>query len=187
MRIVERSLVWRGMDEQTLEHLRLWRHDDGWSFEGTVVAVLDERPTSARYEVVLDRAWITRSVVARQSRGSETTTIQLHADAERRWWHGSTELEHLRGCLDIDLSVTPATNTLPIRRLRLAPGESARVVAVWLRFPSLEIRRLAQTYTRLDDDRYRYQSEGGFEAELSVDELGLVRRYGDLWETLAAE
>jgi hypothetical protein len=187
MRVLQRSLIWRRLDVPSLEHCRWWRLDDGWSLEGTVVAVQAERPTSVRYEVVLDSSWTTRSVIVRQSRGSDTTTIQLRADGERRWWDGSTELEELRGHHDIDLGITPATNTLPIRRLRLDPGDGADVVAVWVRFPQLEVRTLRQSYTRASGDRYHYRSEGGFEAELTVDDLGIVTRYAEIWEMLTAE
>ena len=43
-----------------------------------------------------------------------------------------------------------------------------------MRFPSLAVEKTKQTYTRLDEFTYRYAS-GTFEAELVVDEDGLVR------------
>jgi hypothetical protein len=184
MRDLQRSLIWRRFDAPSLEHCRLWRLDDGWSLEGTVVAVQDERATTVRYEIVLDSSWVTRGVIVRQSLDSDTATIQLRADGERRWWDGSTELEEMRGHLDVDLGITPATNTLPIRRLRLEPGDNADVVAVWIRFPHLEVRTLRQSYTRAAGERYHYRSEGGFEAELTVDEFGIVTRYAEIWEMI---
>jgi hypothetical protein len=60
-------------------------------------------------------------------------------------------------------------------------------VAVWVRFPQLEVRTLRQSYTRASGDRYHYRSEGGFEAELTVDDLGIVTRYAEIWEMLSAE
>ncbi len=90
--------------------------------------------------------------------------------------------DDLAGCIDVDLGITPSTNTLPIRRLNLQVGESADVTAAWVRFPELTVEPLAQRYTRLDERRYRYESTTGFSAELEVDELGLVVRYGDIWE-----
>jgi hypothetical protein len=53
-----------------------------------------------------------------------------------------------------------------------------------VKFPGLEIQPLAQTYTRLSENRYRYESPG-FSAELHVDELGLVITYKNGWERLA--
>jgi len=97
------------------------------------------------------------------------------------------EIPAVAGCLDVDLAFTPATNILPLRRLRLAVGESREMTAAWVRFPDLSVEPLAQRYTRLDEGRVRYESrDGAFTAELEVDELGLVERYPPLWERVAA-
>ncbi len=53
----------------------------------------------------------------------------------------------------------------------------------WLvRFPQLEVARLAQRYTRLRERLYRYESRSGaFTALDEVDELGLVVDYEGMW------
>jgi uncharacterized protein len=86
----------------------------------------------------------------------------------------------------VDLAVTPATNTLPIRRLDLQIGHSASVTAAWIRFPELEIQPLSQRYTRLAKNTYRYESDPGFSTEIRVDDLGLVTYYRGGWERIAA-
>ncbi|MGH2487944.1 MAG: putative glycolipid-binding domain-containing protein [Ktedonobacterales bacterium] len=56
--------------------------------------------------------------------------------------------------------------------------------AALVRFPSLEIRLLGQTYTRLDERTYRYESDTGFRAEIVVDEVGFVVTYPGGWDRL---
>ena len=80
------------------------------------------------------------------------------------------------GCTDVDLGLSPSTNTLPIRRLNLAIGASHTIQAAWVVFPELSVQKAAQTYTRVDEFTYRYSS-GTFEAELGVDDDGLVTSY----------
>ena len=76
-----------------------------------------------------------------------------------------------------------STNLLPIRRLNLAVGQRAIVRAAWLRFPTFNLEPLEQTYTRLDQQTYRYESGGGtFVAELKVNDFGLVTDYPGGWE-----
>jgi hypothetical protein len=95
-------------------------------------------------------------------------------------------LPDLKGCIDVDFSLTPSTNTLPIRRLHLAVGESRELTAAWVRFPELTVEPLAQRYTRLAERRYRYESiVSGFTAELEVDDLGLVVTYEGIWQRVA--
>ena len=81
--------------------------------------------------------------------------------------------------------MTPATNTLPIRRLALPVGKTEAVTAAWVKFPDLEIQPLAQRYTRLGENRYRYESDTGFSVEIELDEMGLVTLYPGGWERLA--
>ena len=88
----------------------------------------------------------------------------------------------LAGCEDIDLSFTPATNLLPVRRLSLAVGENSKVRAAWFRFPELDVQVLDQIYTRLDGNRFLYQSaDRTFERILTVDQSGFVTDYPGLW------
>ena len=69
----------------------------------------------------------------------------MTVDDERRWWSAGAELVAFRGCDDVDLGITPVTNTLPIRRLHLAIGETRAVTAAWLQFPDSERSRLLNT------------------------------------------
>ena len=78
---------------------------------------------------------------------------------------------------DVDLAVTPATNTLAIRRLSLQVGSSVSGIAAWIKFPELTVQLLSQRYTRLAQNTYRYESNTGFSAEIVLDDLGLVTAY----------
>ena len=91
----------------------------------------------------------------------------------------------MRGCQDVDLSVTPATNTRPIRRLDLDIGKSESVTAAWIKIPDLKVQLLSQRYTRVAKNTYRYESATGFSAEITVDDLGLVITYAGGWERIA--
>jgi uncharacterized protein len=94
------------------------------------------------------------------------------------------ELPEVGGCRDVDLAVTPATNTLPIRRLDLGIGMSQSVTAAWIKFPELDLQLLSQRYTRIAENIYRYDSDPGFSADIVVDDLGLVINYPGGWERI---
>jgi uncharacterized protein len=102
------------------------------------------------------------------------------------WCCSGQEVAEVRGCLDADLSVTPATNPLPIGRLDLGIGKSKSVTAAWVKFPELELQPLIQRYIRTAKNTHRYESDTGFSAEILVDDLGLVTSYPGGWERIAA-
>ena len=113
--------------------------------------------------------------------GATSIDTAITVDTHGRWWHDERECPAVAGCIDVDLNFSPSTNLLPIRRLRLGVGQSAAVRAAWLRFPSFALEPFEQTYRRLGPARYRYESAGGFSAELDVDDAGFPVRYGDIW------
>jgi hypothetical protein len=114
--------------------------------------------------------------------GSRTIDVAVAVDAARHWRLGDVDCPAVAGCVDIDLAFSPSTNSLPIRRLALAPGREARVRAAWLRFPELTLEPLEQRYHRLDATTYRYESDGGaFTADLRTNAAGFVTRYPGLW------
>lgn len=129
--------------------------------------------------------WRTRSARVEGEVGGSPIPFAFAADGTGRWLDDGDPVPDLSGCLDIDLGFTPATNTLPIRRLDLAIGESAPVRSAWLRFPELRLEPLEQTYTREAERRFRYMAlvDGEpFIARLDVDAFGRVVRYAGLWE-----
>jgi hypothetical protein len=83
------------------------------------------------------------------------------------------------------IGFTPATNTLPIRRLDLAVGETRPVRSAWLRFPELRLEPLEQTCTRETAQSFRYRGDRRrrtFEARLDTDAFGRVLMYEGFWE-----
>ena len=181
-----RTLLWRDLRQPGLEHFRLREDAAGARLTGAVVALVDGAPLRVEYDVECTRTWATRAVRVAAWHGEERRRrrLELVVDAEHRWWRqGGVEVAGVAGCVDVDLGVTPSTNTLPIRRLGLAVGESAEVTAAWVRFPELTVRPLAQRYTRTGERTYRYESgDGAFVANLEVDDRGLVVRYPPGWE-----
>lgn len=180
---VIRSLLWTRRDQISLEYFQLQQSLDDIRLSGTVLTSHDGEPLRVEYTVHCDPSWATRSARVSLTLGSASRELTLIADDHRRWWSEGQELPAVAGCLDVDISLSPSTNTLPIRRLSLAPGDARDVVAAWIRFPELTVEPLPQRYARTGDFLYRYASAGGtFTADIEVDDLGLVVRYPLAWE-----
>jgi hypothetical protein len=167
-----------------MEHCALEASPSGNQLGGVVVLPIDGMPGHVEYRVEADVRWRTRSaeVVIAMAGGRR---IALTSDGAGRWTVDGSAAPELDGCLDVDLGFTPSTNTLPIRRLALEIGARADVSAAWVRFPGFTVERLEQSYERLEAARWRYRSSS-FEADLLVDDAGLVTMYGDgIWSTAA--
>jgi ribosomal protein S18 acetylase RimI-like enzyme len=177
------SVLWRRLDQPGHDAARLERRPDGWRLAGTALLQEDARPCRLDYEVHCDANWHTRSALVAGWIGAESVCLELSTDGTGHWQLNGAAQPQVAGCLDLDLAFTPATNTLPIRRLNLEIGAAAPVPAAWLRFPKLTLEQLEQVYTRTGEREYRYESDGGrFVAPLSVSDAGLITRYGELWQ-----
>ncbi len=110
--------------------------------------------------------------------------LHLLTDGQGNWATGNGEpLPSLNGCVDVDLAGTAFTNTLPIRRLDWAAGQSRELKMAYVPFDSFQPVVDGQVYACLEPGRrFLYQaSDRSFQAELSVDADGLVTDYPSLF------
>jgi len=173
-------VLWQASDGGS-EVCVLERAGRGRRLRGTVLTHEAKQPIELRYAVTVDSAWATTDVeVLVAFAGADLREVaELGA-----LWSGSERPSEYRDCVDVDLSFTPATNTLPIRRLALDVGEEAEIHVAWLVWPELDVRPVRQRYARLGKNRYRY-TQDDFQAELVVDDEGLVLDYEGLWRAVA--
>lgn len=174
-----RRVAWRRSDEvESDEHATVTIRDTGLSMVGTVLGAEAGIPVRIEYRVMTEGSGLTTAAHVRDLRGFEQRALTLERTAKGVWSVNGKVDRSLKGCTDVDLGCSPSTNTLPIRRLRLGVGASQSIQAAWVRFPELTVTKGIQTYTRLDEFTYRYDS-GTFSAELVVDDDGLVASYAD--------
>ena len=176
---------WRRVDVPGSEEARVERTSDGWRLTGALEVEDEGVAASLRYAIDCDEHWRTRAALIEGTASGMPIRVALVADGAGAWHRDGEPLPALDGALDVDLGFTPATNTLPIRRLALAVGETRPVRSAWLRFPELRLEPLEQTYTREAERVFRYRAmvDGEpFVARLDTDGFGRVLRYEGLWE-----
>lgn len=188
-----RTVSWRPETWAGDDTCSLYQLDGGWELDGEAQATVDGVPVEVKYTVRVDREWQTRVVQVRMKTVLPPTShrCSLKRDEFGSWTATSGNdrppLGRIQDLTDIDIQVTPSTNTLPVRRLNLAVGESAEVSAAWFRIPEFKLEPLRQRYTRTTEDTYRYESlNHDFTATLTVDDLGLVVNYDPGWVRLAS-
>jgi uncharacterized protein len=180
------DILWTLTDENHSysELCRVLDRDGHLRFAGTVLASEDAIPYELRYEVRTDARYRTEAAVITRVWPAPALEIALARDPDGRWRRGSQPLDGFDDCIDIDLGFSPCTNTLPIRRLELEVGERREIAVLWVLFPEFSLVRGEQTYERIGEDRYLYQS-GEFRARLQVNKDGLVLDYESLWTATA--
>ena len=177
---VNRSYRWTTEKGGGLEHVELDSGGADVTAEGVLIGPAGGRLFACSYALRCDERWQVRSLdvhVAGQG------TVCLRADGAGNWTDANgTPLPALQGCTDIDLSGSPFTNTLPIRRLGDALRDRQEIRVAYIDLPKLDVQPASQAYTRLAPDRVRFDSlSRPFSAELEVDADGLVLHYPGLF------
>ena len=158
---------WQGHERDSLEVLQL--------DHGQARSEVSFGSMVWRYEIRLD-GWVTTAATV------GTLSLEHRADG---WIVDGAARPDLDAAIDVDIVLTPFTNTLPIRRRPLEIGEHADFVMAWVDVPSLEVSADPQRYTRLDATHYRFESlDSDFTRDLEVDADGIVVSYPGLFDRL---
>jgi uncharacterized protein len=177
-------ILWRRLDLPGHDAATLQPGARGVVLSG--MAVFQEGgPTALAYLVQADSNWKTTEGRVWGWHGHKAIELRLHRDDLGTWTMNGALCPAVDGCMDLDLSFTPATNLLPLRRLGLRVGQSAEVRSAWLEWPEVRLSPLVQRYARRSDTEYDYESDlpGGelFRSTLRVQPEGWVLDYGGLW------
>ena len=187
---MERQVMWSPWTGPGLEHLRLLQRQEDIVADGLILGVQEQMPFRVRHEIRCDLQWRVRAIQLSLLDGSSHSLV-FFTDGVGNWTTESGEaIPSLKGCLDVDISATPFTNTLPVRRLALQPGSSATLSMVYVTIPQMHVEVTQQRYTCLEitssGGRYLYESlvdgVSSFTAELPVDQDGLVLDYPELFK-----
>jgi len=176
---------WRPEEGTGLEHLVLRATPEGFSVRSRVIGETDGQPHAFAYEIDLDGNW---RVLAFAIESVDGRSRSYRSPSEGCWQDGEgNALPVFDGCVDIDLSFTCFTNSLPVRRMNFAKGQAREFSMLWMPSDTLEPFVDEQRYTcREPGRRFHYEAtDGTFEAEITFDDYGLVTDYPGLFRRMA--
>lgn len=182
--------MWSHLDMPGMEHFRIAMYPEEIVADGLVLGLENDTAYRLRYKIRCDLQWRVRH--AEISIVNDNRGLSLSPLGEGRWFDESGGgIPVLDGCLDVDITATPFTNTLSIRRLALKQGESADIQVAYITIPELQVTVDEQRYTCVDagdtGSRYKFEQRGsGFTATIRVDTDGLVEEYPELFRRVWA-
>jgi hypothetical protein len=185
---MQRMCRWTTEEGEGLEHFTLAQTEEGFAADGVIVgpsfgAMFTGELFGCSYAVRCDARWRVRRVQLRVAGGA---TLLLRGDGEGHWSGVDGDpLPALDGCIDIDITGTPFTNTLPIRRLGERLHERQEIHVAYITLPEASVAPSRQAYTALGAGRYLFESlSHPFQAEIVTDADGLVVDYPGLFRRI---
>lgn len=184
------EVIWEQTVENGLEHLVL-KQDENIEADGLALGMIEGAAYRIKYQIICDLDWGVKRVKVEDLLNHNELDFLKKSEGV---WTGERgrSIDELNGCTDVDIMITPFTNTLPIRRLKLALHESKEISVVYFSVPDLTVSKLDQRYTflsqRKDHQVYKYESLfSGFTSDIKVDAAGLVIEYPGIFKMVWKE
>jgi hypothetical protein len=139
------------------------------------------------YIIRTDLNWRTLFFDIKSRHSNTIQHLSYESDGGWNWSSNRRILHEFKNCIDIDIPLTPFTNTLPINRLKLESGQRKEISVIYIDLLNNKITPVTQQYVRLSTTKYHYENvPNDFEADIEVDQDGYVIDYPQLFVRTAA-
>lgn len=179
---METNILWAGREYYSLENCLVATTEKGTEINSVIVGRYKQKIYRVEYQIKVNLNWETVFFDVKSQHSDQIKYFQFESDGKGNWMSSGKPAPQLEGCIDLDIPLTPFTNTLPINRLKLTPQASREIQVIYLDLLKQQVKPVRQKYTRLSDSTYQYENiPNDFEAVITVDELGLVVDYPQLF------
>lgn len=176
------NIIWKSAYYHSEEHCVCTQSAEGNTISSTIAGHVKQMKFEVTYTIDTNCEWETIRTKITSSVNARISRWQLERK-ESGWLLNDRPLQTPAGTKDIDISLTPFTNTLPVRRLVLKPGDTRVIDVVFFDVLQETVMPVKQIYTCQSKGIYLFGTyERDFEALLRVNGEGLVEDYPGLFQ-----
>jgi uncharacterized protein len=184
---MQTNVLWTGREYYSLENCLIKVTTNGAEITSVIIGYYDEKIYRAEYRIKTNQNWETVFFEISSQHSNQTHSLKFEGDGKGNWMSNDKQADQFTGCIDIDIPLTPFTNTLPIRRLNLSQNQTQEIKVIYCDLLEQQVKPVRQRYTCLSNKEYHYENvPNDFEATIQVDESGLVVDYPSLFVRTAA-
>jgi uncharacterized protein len=177
---MQTNILWSGIEYYSLENC-IVDSGDSVIVNSTIVGIYNGKIYRVEYLIRLNESWETCYCCVKSQLNDEIKKLEVEKD-QNRWSLNGKYVDNFDGCTDVDIPLTPFTNSLPINRLKLSLGQEENIDIIYIDVLADSIKRVKQKYRRISSGVYKYENiPNDFEAEIKVDNEGFVVEYPQLF------
>jgi hypothetical protein len=183
-----KTIAWRAIAWEGQERLTLQMSDAGIEARSELSgATEDGTPYEIRYLIELSPDWQVQHVHIEDTKDEGGLLDLIYENG--KWFAGLDDYlgEEFDNVPFVDITLTPFTNTPPIKQLNFEGTESQKINVLYIDLPSFTWRRVEQYYSKIGNNTYHYQDveKPDFQADIVVDDDGLMVVYPNLFTAAA--
>ena len=179
---MQTSILWTGREYYSLENCLINTTGENFEINSVIIDLYEGRIYRVEYYIKTNHNWETQLCEVKTQLDDKREILSFCSEGKGAWTMNGKPSPEFEGCIDVDIPLTPFTNTLPINRLKLLQQEQREIKVVYIDILEHQIKSVRQKYVRLSETEYKYENvPNDFEAVIKVDESGFVIDYPELF------
>lgn len=179
---MQKSFAWKSVEYHSRENCTVRSQGKLLEFYSEVEGHYEGKSYGFTYLIRVNEVWETLYCSLTIAIEEEIFRYDLEQTAIRRWTLNGAYRPEFDGCTEVDIPLTPFTNTLPINRLGLKLRQEAQIRVIYLDVLEQKVKPVRQKYKKLSATLYHYENvPNDFEADIKVDKDGFVLDYPELF------
>jgi uncharacterized protein len=184
---MQRNLLWTGREYYSLENCLVDETESGVEITSVIVGAYQNMIYRVDYTLKTTKTWETIFLKVDTQHRNQRQHLTFQANGKGNWIVNGQAEQKLDGCFDVDIPLTPFTNSLPINRLKLTHDQEQQIKVIYCDLLYNNVTAVTQKYVRLSETIYHYQNvPNDFEAKIEVDQYGFVVDYPELFVRTSA-
>lgn len=182
--MIHKHIIWQGIYYQSMESCNLFIEQDHIKIESKIIGTHQDIVYDIEYIIVTNKNWKVLSFNIKTQLNEEINILEGKKDSKNWIINGELKTE-FQSCIDIDISLTPFTNTLPINRLNLKEKDALDINVLYIDVLGQRIDSTIQKYTKLSSTKYLYENKSSsFQEQIEVDQIGIIVNYPNLFKRI---
>jgi len=178
---MQTKITWTGILYHCIEHCLLTKTAAGHEITSSITGTHENKNYQVDYSIGTNQHWELEWMDLQTVIDNSPNSVTVERKDGRLLLNGKPS-EDFQAIYDVDISLTPFTNTLPVNRLRLNDGDQRVIDVLYFDILEKQIKPVMQVYTRISAEHYIYENyDKSFKADITIDQQGLVTDYPGLF------
>lgn len=176
-----RTIVWKALSWPSMV-VHTHTVNDSIHSHGLAVGKTDKDiPFAMEYDMALTADWGIKEVSIKSLLDARVIKLLQRG---KQWYDANGEhMAEFDGMEMVDISISPFTNTLPIKQLHFEGQEPQKVDMIYFDENNFSLQRVQQIYSQIDERTYRYHDIElpDFVSDIVVDDDGMIIDFPELF------
>jgi len=175
------NITWKGIENNTIENCQVRWVNESIIVDSSIRGDVKNMDVAIDYTLRLNDKWVIKSFDLKSNINNSRWEIGLESDGEGRWGVYD-EFMLFEPCIDIDISLSPFTNSLPINRVEFNLHQPVQLTILYIDVLEQKMFEDKQVYTKQGATKFVFENDDRrFKAMLDVDRNGFVVHYPGLF------